>query len=240
MNPNSNESPDTCSPALRRKVLGEKNAKKSGWLKRAAKTIKKAAAPRRPSHSEYSNLSATTNKKSKWLHTEEVLDAGVAFQIKYFGTTLLEQDMDAGTGSQEYALSVARQFFKQNNNNMKDVRLDLATNKITVTDRSTQQIMFRHSVSRVAFFTVDPADSTAFYYVAQKKNTESVFRMHMFRAINEHQGFEITFTAAQAFHIFFQELKEENNPSELNGSLLEPTLEPPVTWAPKEAQHSLA
>eukprot|EP00041_Stephanoeca_diplocostata_P026159 m.698438 g.698438 ORF g.698438 m.698438 type:complete len:243 (-) comp22901_c1_seq4:2880-3608(-) len=235
MNPHHDAKPAACSPALRRKVLGESRQnlgerKGTSWLKKAAVAISR---PKRKNPSRnYSNLSNSANEdtetRKKWLHSEQQVLAGIAYNVTYLGSREIGAlDRDYGNRLTLTTDIVRKAFAGEIELTQKDpisVSLEVSPMKITVSNMSSE-VLFRHSVIRVAFSSADVDDTKKFFYVSTKKGTNRGV-IHIFGAQDQKQGLELTFTMAQAFEMSFEDVSA-GVVSGSNVSLLEPTMDAP-------------
>ena len=178
-------------------------------------------------------------------HTEEKIADGVLFKVKYLGSTEVAFDprfqqknqaaVRRGPASARRRGAHAPQalasigVFKPGTG--RTAKLCVSNSKITLLSADKGEVgsvIMRHSTSRVAFSTVDNKDPTLFCYIGLVKGT-SVALSHIFQCKKPQDGYELTFTCAQAFDSNYRAYKEAEAaaaPCALDSSVLEPTIEP--------------
>eukprot|EP00039_Didymoeca_costata_P006783 m.93205 g.93205 ORF g.93205 m.93205 type:complete len:332 (+) comp13389_c0_seq1:176-1171(+) len=218
-------SPHTCSPTLRSRVL--KNKKSGKWLRKAMAPISfRSSSNARGGTNKQQKKQSLPSGQKKWLHTDDKICQGVAFKLKYIGSSELSYIPAEGAKNQLKAIKTCRATMRRISRLLpQTANLCVSSGKMTLTSaENNPKIIMRHSTCRVAFSTVDPNNPSWFCYVALVKGSD-IALCHTFLCKSEAQGLELTFTCAQAFDYNYRAWVQKQS-DDLDSSVFEPTIEP--------------
>ncbi|XP_061520824.1 low density lipoprotein receptor adapter protein 1a [Phycodurus eques] len=157
---------------------------------------------RRPSVAKQSWTVGRHRKLSEnWTDTRETILAGMTFNIRHLGMTLVDQPKGEDLAAAAVKRIVATA--KASGKKAQKVVLKVSTQGITLFDRSTDSFMENISIYRISYCTVDKVHDRLFAFIAQN-TLNGTLECHAYLCSAKKVARAVALTVAQAFGVAFE------------------------------------
>lgn len=136
-----------------------------------------------------------------WYHSQDPVDSGVNFFVKYLGSTEVTQTH--GPGSTDDAVKTIVHHAKQRGAKLQKVQITISSKFVRLVDVVQQSKLDELPLYRVSYCTVDPYYDKVFCYIARNNETKKL-ECHAFLCSKKSKAEAITLTVAQAFNIAYE------------------------------------
>lgn len=159
-------------------------------------------------------------EENGWLHSDDRIVVGVPYKLKYLGSVEIEYVPSDPAENNQMALETMRFMMSQDQKDVRELVLTIASGRITLATESGSEVIMRHSTSRIAYSTVDNSNKRLFCYVALSRRSP-IPLCHVFLCSSPKHSYELTFTCAQAFDHNFKQWKKNINAAKVKANASE-------------------
>ncbi|XP_064405057.1 low density lipoprotein receptor adapter protein 1-B-like isoform X2 [Halichondria panicea] len=136
-----------------------------------------------------------------WYHSDDPINAGVTFFVKYLGSTSVTKTH--GPGSTDDAVQSIVHHAKSRGGKLQKVQMIVSSKIIKLEDVQKQIKLEEIPLYRVSYCTVDPYFDKVFCYICRNHENKEL-ECHAFLCSKKSKAEAITLTVAQAFNIAFE------------------------------------
>ncbi|XP_045197455.2 low density lipoprotein receptor adapter protein 1-like isoform X2 [Mercenaria mercenaria] len=174
-----------------------------------------------------------------WDVNREAVTEGVAFYLKYLGSTLLDElphGESYGEGVSSRAVQRIVDMARTQGRKLNKVNLKVSPSGIKVTDMDSKQLLMDVSIYRISFCTADRNHDKLFAFIARNSINETM-ECHAFYCAKEKIAQAVTISVSQAFNLAkdqwekaknLKNSQQNTNVRDENHAMVEHTQVPPV------------
>ncbi|XP_060568803.1 low density lipoprotein receptor adapter protein 1-like [Ruditapes philippinarum] len=148
-----------------------------------------------------------------WEENREAVTEGVAFYLKYLGSTLLDelpQGESYGEGVSSKAVQRIVDMARTQGRKLNKVNLKVSPSGIKVTDMDSKQLLMDVSIYRISFCTADRNHDKLFAFIARNSINETM-ECHAFYCAKEKIAQAVTLSVSQAFNLAKDQWEKSKN-----------------------------
>lgn len=148
-----------------------------------------------------------------WDVNREAVTEGVAFYLKYLGSTLLDelpQGESYGEGVSSRAVQRIVDMARTQGRKLNKVNLKVSPHGIKVTDMESKEILIDVSIYRISFCTADKNHDKLFAFIARNSINETM-ECHAFYCAKQKIAQAVTLTVSQAFNLAKDQWEKSKN-----------------------------
>ncbi|XP_065908394.1 low density lipoprotein receptor adapter protein 1-like [Dysidea avara] len=151
-----------------------------------------------------------------WLHSQDPVESGVSFYVKYLGTAEVEKTH--GPGSTNEAVKEIIHHAKTKSGGLQKVQLTISAKSVITKDVLKDTVIREEPLYKVSYCTVDPNNTSIFCYISRNRQT-GVLECFAFLSSNRSKAEAITLTVAQAFNIAYEKWQKKKQKKQMESLL---------------------